>query len=547
MTRGEFMNNPSDFGFCLNPLDVNIAKMQHSLRERMKTEGPISGVPFSPIAETYTSKNPEREYGEVCIMIYKDKDSLTGLHYIADIIVCNKDGNFSTTWHLYRGEWEDMMRFIDGKAYTGEKGWNFFSLCKANALWLDYQVKCGRELLHKAGEEELAKEDGRGLDILICIDTWRDEGQWPMQQLKESLPEANIQAPKLPMTGAETSEVVNNILKNQPGINVVIAGVPNNYLNFDLSSFNSLTVKPTHPLSELGEYVCREGIALRICWRKDEDDSLRPRVLNSLSVIAGKVLDERIERYRHEGGEYEEVAGTAVRLYASLLTKQPQTGWLEQKQTEELPVKVQGKDFQLVMTVSPGNKDYVSMEIVMRHPSIRDHICMIEGGTLNHLGKMIASRDGMYKIYYSVQSLMERWPTPLEEKVRGAKHIDTDEFCVESGEESKIVRLDKDCKIHIMGHTFHGIEDILSWKGTEPTILQKSKLFPCFDSYDYASENRFYHNILFCKDEEDANEKMPVYDAIPRGYGCVIGRRYPENLRPLVYYADESSEMLLFY
>ena len=548
MTREEFMTRPSDFSFCLNPLDVNLTKMQYNLIERMKTEGPIDGVPFSPIAETYTSENPLREYGEICIIIYKDENSLTGLYYIADIYVWNKEGNFSTTWHLYCGKWEQMKMFIDGKVFTGDKHWDFFSLCKANALWLDYQVKYSKEQRQqKAIEDELAKEKGQGLNILICIDARRDEGQWPAQQLKELLPEASILAPKLPMTGPETSHVVNNILRTQPDINVVITGSPVSYLTFDLSSFNNLIVKPKHPLSELGEYVCREGIAMNICWRKNEDEALRHRVMNCLSVLAKNILDERIEQYRHEGGEYEEVADTAVILYTMLLPKFPKTGWLEHKLTEEMPVKVQGKDFQLVMTISPGNKDYVSMEVVMRHPSIRDHICLIDSEKMNNLGKLIATREGRYKIYYSVQSLMEEWPTPLEEKLSGAKHIDTDEFCVESGEESKIVRLDKNCKIHVMGHTFHGIEEIRTWKGKEPVILERSKLFPCFDSYDYASENRFYRNFLFCKNEEDANEKRPVYDAIPRGYGCVIDRKYPEHLRPLIYYADESNEMLLFY
>ena len=100
MDRNEYIKNPSDFSFSVNPLDVNLTKMQYNLIERMKAEGPIDGVPFSPIAETYTSENPLREYGEICIIIYKDENSLTGLYYIADIYVWNKEGNFSTTWHL---------------------------------------------------------------------------------------------------------------------------------------------------------------------------------------------------------------------------------------------------------------------------------------------------------------------------------------------------------------------------------------------------------------------------------------------------------------
>ena len=549
MTREEFMTRPSDFGFELNPLDVNLTKIQHNLIKKMEVERPTDDGPFSPIIEIYTSKNPEREYGEIIVIIYRDEDSLTESYYIVEIHVLDKTGDFLTTGRLCRGKWESTMEFIKGRPYSGRNKWDFFSLCKANALWLNYQVKSYREQQRqKAIEEELAKEKGQGLNILICIGTHRDEGQWPAHQLQEVLPEANLQAPKLPMAATEASEVVNDILRKCPDINVVITSALESKLKLGLSSFNSLMVRPTQSLSELGEYVCRkEGTDLNICWRKDEDESLRPRAVNRLSVLVKNILDERIEQYHRECGEYEEVANTALCLYGFLLPKLPNTGWLENKLTEELPVSVQGKNFRLAMTVTPGNEDYVSVEIVMKHPSIRDYICLTDFGKMDDLRELIATREGMYKVFSSAQRLMERWPTPLEEKLSGAKLVETDEFYVVSGEESKIVKLNKNCKLNVMGHTFQGIEDIMSWEGTKPMILEKSKLFPCFDSYDYASENRFYHNYLFCKDEADANEKKPVYDAIPRGYGCVIDRKYPEHLRPLVYYADESNEMTVFY
>ena len=74
------MTNPSDFGFELNPLDVNIAKMQHQLLERIKKVESNDLLLFEPIVENYVSQNPLREYGEISIEIYKDKHSLTGLY-----------------------------------------------------------------------------------------------------------------------------------------------------------------------------------------------------------------------------------------------------------------------------------------------------------------------------------------------------------------------------------------------------------------------------------------------------------------------------------
>lgn len=78
-------------------------------------------------------------------------------------------------------------------------------------------------------------------------------------------------------------------------------------------------------------------------------------------------------------------------------------------------------------------------------------------------------------------------------------------------------------------------------------ILEKYKFFPCFDSYDYASENRFYHNFLFCDDKNDAAIKKVSFDAIPKTYGCIVDQNYPKDLRPLVYYADESDCMTVYY
>ena len=396
-------------------------------------------------------------------------------------------------------------------------------------------------------EHELPKEKGNGLSILVCIESGRKEWEWPAPQLKQLLPEANIQAPSLPVFGQKASDVVNEILRNHPNINIVVTGTFDTCFKPDLSSFNICSVKPQYPLSELGRYVCREATELNICWRKDGDTSLRNRVENVLRVYTKKILDERIEQYHHEGGEYEDVANTAVDLFSKLSSKYPQTGWLERNIEETASVRIQKEDFKLVVTISPGNKEYISLYIVLKHPMIRDHNCLIDGGTIKGLTNMIVSRDGMYKMYSSIQSLMMGWPTPLEIKFSKAALIDADEFYATPKEESQIVKLHKDCVLHIMGHTFHGIKDVMSWKGKEPVILEKYKMFPCFDSYDYASENRFYHNYLFCKDANDASEKKDVYEAIPKCYGCVIGRNYPEHLRPLLYYGDESNIMILFF
>ncbi len=548
MTRGEFMRNPSDFGFELNPLDVDIAKMQHNLQELIKERESSDLLPFEPIVEKCVSRNPEREYGEITIEVFKDKHSLTGLMYIAKITVKSKDSDFFTEAQLFRGYWEDMKRFIEGETHVQGRKWDFFPLCKANALWLDYQVKTDREQKRlEALEDDLAREDGSGLNILVCIDSGCQEGQWPVPELKQILPQSNILSPKLPVVGREASAIVNDILGKHPDINIVITGKLNDYYNPDLSSFNGCKVRPSHPLSELGEYVCREAIELNIYYKKDVDPSLQDRIEKRLKVFCKRILDKRIERYNHEGGEYEEVANTAILLYVMLVPKLPKAGRLENKLEETQPVRIKEKNFELTMTISPLKEREVSVRVELKHEMIRDYTCFSDFGIIDNLGKMLTSREGMYKIYSSVQSLMASWPTPLEMKLKEAKLIDTDEFWVEHNDDAQIIRLNKNCVLHIMGHTFQGIEEVMSWKGEKPVILERSKLFPCFDSYDYANENRFYRHFLFCKDNADADDKRKDFEAIPRGYGCLIDRRYPEYLRPLVFYADESDTMILLY
>lgn len=137
MTRNEFISNPAKFRFCLDPLDVNLAKIAFNLLKRMNTEGPREDKPFAPLIERYVSVNWERLYGAITVEIVKDALSLTGLSYIVWVTVESKDGSCSSTTGLCRNEWEEVRCFMDGKG----KKWDFFSLCKANVLWFDYQMR----------------------------------------------------------------------------------------------------------------------------------------------------------------------------------------------------------------------------------------------------------------------------------------------------------------------------------------------------------------------------------------------------------------------
>jgi len=94
--------------------------------------------------------------------------------------------------------------------------------------------------------------------------------------------------------------MVDEILLRYPDVNVVITGKLDKCYNPDLSSYDVCMVRPSHPLSEFGQYICREAIELNIYYKKEADQPLRYRVENRLSVFAKRILDRRVERYQHE-------------------------------------------------------------------------------------------------------------------------------------------------------------------------------------------------------------------------------------------------------
>lgn len=45
-------------------------------------------------------------------------------------------------------------------------------------------------------------------------------------------------------------------------------------------------------------------------------------------------------------------------------------------------------------------------------------------------------------------------------------------------------------------------------------LLEYSRLYPCFDSYDYANEDRFHRNYWLCKDEQELMIKYEYITAM---------------------------------
>lgn len=107
-----------------------------------------------------------------------------------------------------------------------------------------------------------------------------------------------------------------------------------------------------------------------------------------------------------------------------------------------------------------------------------------------------------------------------------------------------LVRVPKETALTFRGETYQGIEAIKEADG-KGTVFSIRKLFPCFDSSDFAYENRYYRNYWFCGNNLSAQR---VINSLEAGMNsCRISEHLPKEAIPMVYYVDEQKTMLVAY
>ena len=126
-----------------------------------------------------------------------------------------------------------------------------------------------------------------------------------------------------------------------------------------------------------------------------------------------------------------------------------------------------------------------------------------------------------------------------------------------------IKEVGKNSKIEILGHVFNGLADIKravetycridrdSWN-TEPKspadgihVICVYEPYPCFDSEDYANEDRDYSNYFFStrpftKQQIDRLSKLPG-----RCNAQIVCDTMPEWSAPAVYYRGDGEKMVV--
>lgn len=122
----------------------------------------------------------------------------------------------------------------------------------------------------------------------------------------------------------------------------------------------------------------------------------------------------------------------------------------------------------------------------------------------------------------------------------------------------------KTAKIEILGHTFNGLSEIKQavefysrtgrnnrWK-TDPRkpvdgvhVIQVYEPYPCFDSDDYACEDRDFCNFFFSKKPFSESDAIRL-DQLPHHCNAqMVHENMPEWAVPAVYYGGDCDTIIV--
>ena len=126
-------------------------------------------------------------------------------------------------------------------------------------------------------------------------------------------------------------------------------------------------------------------------------------------------------------------------------------------------------------------------------------------------------------------------------------------FIVPEDIQMKVLTLPKDCTLSVGGMVFEGVDEIQNYvftqtESSQPYIIERSHLFPCFDYEDFANENRYFRNFLICRSMQEVTEKSMKMKLLNEGDNFnLVNNDLPADMRPMVYYRDESASMILAF
>lgn len=102
------INTPS---FEVNPLDVNLVKMQFNLTKRIEREIPQDGD-FAPVFETFESKSPILDLSDVKISC-KHKKDIGSSTRIVELLSKNRAKTKEQAFILFEGTKKELIDYIN--------------------------------------------------------------------------------------------------------------------------------------------------------------------------------------------------------------------------------------------------------------------------------------------------------------------------------------------------------------------------------------------------------------------------------------------------
>ena len=130
LNKKEFVERYGPFGFEIHPLDMNLAKMQHGLLQRIKEEL-FDVLEENTISETFESKNPEENYSTIVVECLRTGTQLAP--YAIWLTAYDLKHERKREVKIASGNEERMMEFLNSNS--------FVPICKENGLYFDYEFK----------------------------------------------------------------------------------------------------------------------------------------------------------------------------------------------------------------------------------------------------------------------------------------------------------------------------------------------------------------------------------------------------------------------
>ena len=96
--------------------------------------------------------------------------------------------------------------------------------------------------------------------------------------------------------------------------------------------------------------------------------------------------------------------------------------------------------------------------------------------------------------------------------------------------------------IEVLGASFNGVKDMIEHARKRIPkdcvyVGEDSQLYPCFDSEDYMSENRYFTNLVFANSLEEIDKKLSILKQVEQNGNY---NKLTVDLHPMAYWQGDT-------